>query len=295
MLGSGKVVMKRNTGLLKAGDLLANLDLPSAAPEPEPPVIRAPLHNSLDRLGNQIANREANNVIQLPLWYEQERGTPNSFLRSALFAAIESKDRKYLKGVTLASSKDVSIKFTGEQLNQEDLSVWETLVHLARQHPLGNVCQFTAHALLKRLGLHTGGAEHRRLHTTITRMIACAIEIRHDDTFYMGSLIEDAGGIDDHPTKHYALRLNPNLTKLYGDTRWTALNWDQRRQLRRKSLAQALHAYYSTHSRPVPIKLATLRGFTGSRNAQLADFKRKVRNALTELKEIGFLEGFHIE
>jgi hypothetical protein len=253
---------------------------PAAAPEHQP---------------RRSPREPASNVIQLPLWFDQERGTPNSFLRSALFAAIESKDRRFLKETILASSKDVSVKYTGEQLNQEDLSVWEALVHLAREHPLGNVCRFTAHSMLKSLGLHTGGAEHRRLHTTITRMIACAVEIKHDGLTYIGSLIEDAGAIDEEPTTHYAVRLNANLIRLYGETRWTALNWEQRRQLRRKSLAQALHAYYSTHARPVPVKLATLRDYTGSRNTQPADFKRKVRAALTELMRIGFLVGFQIE
>jgi hypothetical protein len=282
------------TGMVRAGDLLGDFLSPDIAPQPEREA-RKPLDKSLESLRRTIQSRPENNVIQLPLWYEHERGTPNSFLRSALFAAVESKDRKFLKEAALASSKDIVVKYTGEQLNQEDLTVWEALVHIARRHPLGNICQFTAHGLLKSIGLHTGGAEHRRLHTTITRMIACAVEIRHDDRIYIGSLIDDAGAIDDEPTKHYALRLNPKLISLYGETRWTALNWEQRRQLRRKSLAQALHAYYSTHLRPVPIKLTTLRDYTGSRNTQIADFKRKVRNALTELKGIGFLDDFRLE
>ena len=269
---------KQNTGLVRAGDLLKDLDLPEAMSEQRD--VPKSLQKPLAGLRYAIEGRAASNVMSTPpVVRARTRGTPNSFLRSALFAAIESKDRKFLKEATLASSKDVSVKYTGEQLNQEDLTVWEALVHLARRHPLGNICQFTAHGLLKLLGLHTGGAEHRRLHTTITRMIACAIEIKHDGQTYIGSLIDDAGAIDDQPTKHYALRLNATLIRLYGETRWTALNWDQRRQLRRKSLAQTLHAYYSSHSRPVPVKLATLRAYTGSRNTQLADFKRKVRNA----------------
>jgi hypothetical protein len=286
---------KQDAGLVRAGNLLARLDV-STTP-PEEPEIPKHLQKPLESPRGTMEGRAVTNVIQLPLWYEHERGTPNSFLRSALFAAIESKDRKFLKEAALASSKDISVKYTGEQLNQEDLTVWEALVHLARRHPLGNICQFTAHGLLKSLGLHTGGTEHRRLHTTITRMIACAIEIKHDGQTYIGSLIEDAGAIDEEPTKRYALRLNPNLIRLYGETRWTALNWQQRRQLRRKSLAQALHAYYSTHSRPVPVKLGTLRDYTGSRNTQLADFKRKVRNALNELKgeNVGFLRDFRID
>ncbi len=34
-------------------------------------------------------------VIQLPIWPEPVRGTPNSLLRGALFAAIQSKDKRY--------------------------------------------------------------------------------------------------------------------------------------------------------------------------------------------------------
>jgi hypothetical protein len=278
-------------GLVKAGDLLAELNITP----PDQPVPPAPLHKQLASLGQAIERREADRIVQLPLWYEEQRGTPNSFLRSALFAAIQSKDRKHLKGATIASSKDIIVKFTGEQLNQEDLSVWETLVHLAREHPLGNVCQFTAYGLLKMLGLHTGGDEHRRLHTTITRMIACAVEIKHEGRTYIGSLIEDAASIEDEPTKYYALRLNPTLIRLYGETQWTALNWRHRLQLRRKPLALALHGYYSTHARPVPVKLSTLQAYTGSANAQTADFKRKVKTALTELKTLGFLSDFYFE
>ena len=246
----------------------------------------------------QVAKQPAE-VIQLPLWFEPERGAPNSFLRTALFAAIQSKDRQFFKGVEIAGSKDVSIKFTGEQLNQEDLSVWETLVHLAREHPLGNLCQFTAHGLLKKLGLNTGGKEHKRLHQTITRMIACAVEIKHEGKFYIGPLIEKAGGVENvgregEPQCRYALRLNRDLINLYGETQWTAILWEQRLQLRRQPLAQALHGYYSSHRTPLPVKVETLRKFVGSTNEQKAGFKRHLKQALNELMEVGFLRSYEI-
>ena len=43
--------------------------------------------------------------------------SPNSFLRSALFSAIQSKDREYLEGATLFSQQGITVKFTGRQLN----------------------------------------------------------------------------------------------------------------------------------------------------------------------------------
>jgi hypothetical protein len=232
-------------------------------------------------------------VIQLPLWHDLERGTPNSFLRSALFSAIQGKDRQFLTEAVIASSKDVTVKFTGQQLNQEDLTVWDTLVHLARSSPLGNICNFTAHSLLKSLGLHTGGKEHTRLHSTIIRLTGAVVDISHEGKRYFGTLIQS--GIKDELTKHYTIKLNPDLIRLYGETQWTALNWNQRLQLRGKSLAQALHGYYSSHGRPFPVRIDTLQKYTGSQNSHSRSFKRQVRRALQELVEVGFLHSYKID
>jgi len=247
---------------------------------------------TIERIMEKARQREAAMPIQLPLWPEPKRGTPNSFIRSALFAAIQSKDRVFLKEATLASQRGISVKFTGEQLNQEDLSVWETLAHLARQHPLGCMCEFTAHGLLKSLGQHTGLSQHKQLHSTIIRLTACAVEITHEGKTYFGPLVKS--GLKDELTSHYRIELNRELIRLFGDNQWTALDWQQRQQLRGKLLAQALHAFYSSHRQPFPIKLDTLRGYVGSRNIQRAGFKVKLRTALEELVSIGFLTGYDI-
>ena len=247
---------------------------------------------TIERIMERARQREAAMPIQLPLWPEPKRGTPNSFIRSALFAAIQSKDRVFLKEATLASQRGISVKFTGEQLNQEDLSVWETLAHLARQHPLGCMCEFTAHGLLKSLGQHTGLSQHKQLHSTIIRLTACAVEITHEGKTYFGPLVKS--GVKDELTSHYRIELNRELIRLFGDNQWTALDWQQRQRLRGKLLAQALHAFYSSHRQPFPIKLDTLRGYVGSRNIQKAGFKIKLRTALEELVNIGFLIGYDI-
>jgi len=97
-------------------------------------------------------------VIPLPLWPEPLRGTPNSFLRSALFAAIQGKTRRWMKKEVLGSLEGISVSFTGQQLDQSDLDVWEQAVHLARLEPLGHTCQFTGYAFLKALGRSAGKA-----------------------------------------------------------------------------------------------------------------------------------------
>jgi hypothetical protein len=251
------------------------------------------LEKKLERLRSSVIEREKNAVVQLPLWPEPKRGAPNSFIRSALFAAIQSKDRKFMKEAVLASQDGITIKFTGEQLNQADLDVWETIVHLAREQPLGTVASFTAHGLLKAMGMPTGNSQHKQLHSTLLRLTACAVEVTHEGKTYFGPLIKS--GAKDEITRHYAVELNKGIIKLFGENQWTALDWQQRQELRGQPLAQALHAFYSSHRLPYAVKLQTIQAYTGSRNKQLASFKRQVRNALNELVSVGFLVSFNLD
>jgi hypothetical protein len=232
-------------------------------------------------------------IIYLPTWLKDRRGSPNSFLRSALFAAIQSKDRRYFEKAEVFSQQGIIVTYTGRQLNQEDLTVWLALVDLMKKDPLGTECKFTAHEILKYIGLEIGGSGYERLNDAILRMIACAVVIKKGSKTYMGSLI---GGCDiDEYTKVYRLDLNRHLVKLFGDNDWTAINWEQRKQLRNKPLCLKLHDYYSSHENPFPITLEFLSDLAGSVNKQKADFKRQVKTALEELIKIDFLKSYSIE
>ena len=232
-------------------------------------------------------------IIYLSEWRKDRRGSPNSFLRSALFAAIQSKDRLDLKKADIFSQQGTTVTYTGQQLNQEDLTVWLALVDLMKKDPLGTECKFTAHEILKYMGLEIGGSGYERLNDAIVRMIACAVVIKTGTRTYMGSLI---GGCDiNEHTKVYRLDLNRHLVKLFGENDWTAIDWEQRKQLRHKPLCLKLHDYYSSHEQPLPVSIEFLSDITGSVNKQKADFKRKVKTALEELVKISFLRGYSIE
>ncbi|ASF48523.1 plasmid replication initiator TrfA [Methylovulum psychrotolerans] len=161
-------------------------------------------------------------IIQLPLWPEVTRGTPNSFLRGALFAAIQGKEREYFKGKILATRDGIKIRFTGMQLDQSDLDVWEQAAELARSHPLGNVCHFTIHGFLKALGRQTGKSQHEWLKDVLRRLMSSGVEITHGRYTYGGSLLEF---IHDETAETYALRLNPTILDMY-KAGWTAVDWD---------------------------------------------------------------------
>jgi hypothetical protein len=154
-----------------------------ADPEPKPEFTDPKLAAAVARLGATIAANPKKHqpeppppakVYQLPLWPEPVRGTPNSFLRSALFAAIQGKTRRWMDKELLASVRGVVVRFTGKQLDQSDLDVWEQAAQLARFHPLGHICHFRANAFLTALGRRNGKTDYEWLHSTITRLVACA-------------------------------------------------------------------------------------------------------------------------
>jgi len=89
---------------------------------------------------------------RLPQWSDSVRRVPNIALRSALFGAISKGRRPYLERAEIHAQGGNSVIYTGVLLDQGDLDVWETVLHMARAQALGAECRVTAYRLLKVLG-----------------------------------------------------------------------------------------------------------------------------------------------
>ena len=245
-------------------------------------------------LGKHASARERDSkVYQLPIWPEPARGIPNPVLRGALFAAVQGKNRAVFQRELLACQKGLQIRFTGIQLDQSDLDVWEQALHLARLHPLGTRCEFSVYGFLKALGRKTGKSEHEWLKNSFARLMGCGVELtnQQERKTYGGSLLEF---MRDDDSGRYVVIFNPKILIFY-EGGWTAIDWQDRQLLRGKPLALWLHGYLATHAKPYPIKIETIRSFSGSSNKEIRCFKRKLIAALTELKKIEFIMGFDFE
>jgi hypothetical protein len=265
------------------------------------------LSESVERLGLAIAKkaeRERNQtdttepqlkataqIVQLPLWPAPTRGTPNSFLRGALFAAIQGKERRALKGELLACQKGYEIRFTGWQLDQSDLDVWEQAAHLAATNPLGNICLFKIKGFLRELGRETGKSDREWLKNSFRRLMAAGTEIKYGSLTYGGSLLEFW---HDGESDTYRLQLNPRILALYKDG-WTAIDWETRRLLRAKPLALWLDGWLSSNAENYPVKVETLYRLSGSTNPHKGSFKRQLVKALADLQNAGAIQGHSIE
>ena len=192
----------------------------------------------------------------------------------------------------IAAQQGIEIRYTGAQLNQADLDVWEEVLHLARTQALGKECYFTAHGFLKALARSTGKSGRDWLQTTLERLTGAVVRISDGRWTYFGTLIE--GGARDEETGQYVVDINPKLAKFYGRSQWTQIDWEQRQQLRGKPLALWLHGFYASHAAPYPLTVAYLHKLSGSQTKQLKHFKQNLAEALRDLEAAGAIKAFEI-
>ena len=231
---------------------------------------------------------ERNKVVMLQPWADDKRAAPNIIYRSALFPALNTKQRRrYVENHKVYSVSGLEVTFTGKQFDQTDLDVYLEILNLAKAVPLGQPVKFSAYSMLKALGRCTGKSDHIWLHSVLIRLRGGTVEMVTGKARFFGGLIE--GGIRDEITHHYEVIINPSYAKFFGFGLWSSIDLDQRRQLAQNSTAKALHAYYSSHTDPAPHRYETLAGIVGLENKNRRELKASLIRAHEVLKRIGFL------
>jgi hypothetical protein len=267
-------------------DTQLNLSIAATIKDPD-------LRASLERLGTVMKDTpsrsepeppSAAKIIQFPLFPEATRPVSNDMARSALFSCIQGKDRRFIKDALLATVDGVEIRFTGEQLNQDDHDLLMQLIFMAREKPVGAWVTIPAHAILKALCRQVGGKQHRALRADMFRLAAGTVSIRiaRDRIEVTGHHLL-AKAVQHEDSRYWVYRLDPDLAFLYGGESYTLIDWDKRLNLKGKDLARWLQLYLATHAKPFPVKVATLRELSGSRTKALRSFRGQLRLALDVL------------
>jgi hypothetical protein len=237
-------------------------------------------------------------IVQFPLPFpEDSPPVSNVIARSALFAAVKSKDRRMMRNEVVASQEGVEISFSGEQLNQDDHDNFMQLVKLASGRPLGETVVVPANAILRTLGRGIGKSQHDQLRSDMKRLIEGTVTIKSKGVEYFGHLIDDALQDSREPThkRHWAYRLNPRLVALFAPNRYTLNNWRTRQELSQKDLARWLQLWLESHAQNFATGVETIRDRCGSMNKNLRFFRRKLREALDDLKAAGVINDWSID
>lgn len=239
-------------------------------------------------------------VPQHELWPEVARALPNEIVRSALFNAKNKKSkREHLKNAEIAVIGTGKMTYSGEELRQDDQTLWLQLIHLARSQPLGQVITFTPNSFCQAVGWNVSGKSYERIRECLTRLQATSLSIYSDRLKEGVSLsmvpkfrwFDEASGTK---LKNYQVQVAPELVELFADMQYTQTEWQQRLALP-VGLATWLHGYLASHKTPFAIKIDTIRKGAGMSTESMSSAQQTIENALEALREVGFLESWKIQ
>ncbi|PAU99117.1 hypothetical protein CBG25_20535 [Arsenophonus sp. ENCA] len=231
---------------------------------------------SIDNLSEEHTYLPVSKKIQTPI--------PNVILRSALFGVVEKGGRKFQKNAIKATFNGYTVKYTGEQLDQADLDVWLECISRCKDTPLGHTVRFSSYEFLKAIKRNTGKSQYDWLHDSLNRMQSSGIHLSDGKYTYIGSLINEI--YREEETGKNCISLNPKIISCFGDSSWTGIAKDLRLKLKTKPLTQWLYSFFSSHVKPLPIKIETLKKLCGSEIAELRMFRFKIRKSLKELSSV---------
>lgn len=211
-------------------------------------------------------------------WPDGSRAAPNFAVRSSLFSvARQGLVRQYHNQLILASQDGLTVAYTGQQLDQNDLDVYLCVLHAFRFRNLHDSAHLIGVDLLAMMGLTDSGVSRDRIHERLERITATALTIRDGKRTYCGSLISGysrVGGV-------YIVRLDPGISEMMANGHRTVFIAARRTLL--SSLAKWLHAWLSSHGGfPYPMFLDRYHQLSGSTQNQ-REFRRYFKRAADEL------------
>ena len=254
---------------------------------------------------------------QLVSWPENERGIPNELVRCAVFSA---KNRNEKRKVYRANSPLIvpvigggQVIYIGEELRQDDETVWMQLVHLAKQS-YSVYAVFTAYSFIKAIKWPINGASYTRLLTSIRRLATSGLEI-YSNRFDKGISINLIANYEysknsDIPWKVQVFNKEDNFLSLF-DKLYSRLDLETRLALP-PGITTWLHGFFSSHKDPFQHKIETLAIGAGislesaedeyldettrvaKRKERLREAKRRIKVSLEILKKHKFLSNFEI-
>jgi hypothetical protein len=236
----------------------------------------------------------------LPFWPDEMRCLPNELLRSALFTAKNRKQpRENLKDATIFMIGGGRITYRGEELRQDDETVWLQLIHLAKEQQAGAFVEFTPYAFCKAIHWPLKGQSYTRLKESLQRMVATGLSVyskrlKKGVTLSMIPAFEWRDMEKETNLPRWRVQIAPQLVEMFGDVHFSRMEWEQRLDLP-VGLATWLHGYLASHKEPYPIKLETIKKGAGLTTEDKSHLKELVESALQALKNVNFLSDWNIE
>jgi hypothetical protein len=219
----------------------------------------------------------------LPDIFEDKRAIPNCFLRGALFGMVRKGRRALVENQPIFTMSQYQVSFSGSEMDQNDLEVWDTLMYLAKERKVDGELRITLYNLCQNMRMPDNGINRKTLVSRVRRLAFGQVSITANGKEYFGSLIDD-GYIDEEGDGKLVIRYNKKLAPLFTDGDFTLISADIRHLLGDNQLARWLYNFYESHTQPIPFDIDFIRKLCRS-DSELKGFKQKLKIALEEVKK----------
>jgi hypothetical protein len=186
----------------------------------------------------------------LPDIFEEKRAIPNSFLRGALFGMVRKGRRALVENKPIFTMSQYEIAFSGAELDQNDLELWDTLIYLAKSNNVKNELRITLYELCRHLKIADNGNNRTALIERVKRLKFGVVNLKVNEQEFFGSLINN--GFVDTSDGRLVIEYNKKLAPLFSEGDYTLISADIRHLLGDNQLARWLYNFYESHNEPIP-------------------------------------------
>ncbi|WP_186156482.1 plasmid replication initiator TrfA [Burkholderia gladioli] len=270
---------------------------------------RAQVRESVQERARLMEEKNVTNgqLRLFPGWGNDTRGMSKSLARSALFAVRDKRaERERYDNAVIASIEGLEIRYSGEELRQDDHDVFMQLCHLARDEHIGEAVHISGLQALEGLKWGRSQEDYDRLRACYKRLLEGTIYVTKTDADRAGKVkrktqmfgshlftsvaAEVEGDSIESLSARWTIKLNKELARIMNGNEMTLIRWAADKKL--TPLAKWLHRFYATHEKPYDMKAETLHKLCGSRQASMAAFRQKLKGALQELQDAGLIKSF---
>lgn len=237
---------------------------------------------------------------QIPLLYSGWTATPNTFVRSAVFAAVPDKKRPEYHQEwreLVCWENECSISLKGEELSQSDHTLFLVLVRMYADQGLSLEDELIVptYAILKALQVKSVQKYYyEKIKRQIERMVSTTLQVKAYWMVYTGSLLYSAK-LDDRQKGKWVIRINPELANLFQSNHFTYVQLEDHLKIK-TALGSWLSLFIQSHDFPkVKMRVERLFLLSGSKFKHLSTFKRQLKAAFKELEEHQILSYWKIE
>ena len=157
----------------------------------------------------------------LPEIFEDKRAIPNCFLRGALFGMVRKGKRALVENKPIFTMSHHEVSFSGSEMDQNDLELWDTLIYLAKERNVENELRITLYDLCQQMRLTYNQERANKLKERALRLKFGMVSIKHGSKLFAGNLINNVY-IDIVGDGKLVIEYNKKLTPLFADSDYMA-------------------------------------------------------------------------